>query len=77
MKYRGYEFKKRKGKWTKEIVLETLIKEYKRRNGRLTVNDLKGITTLPSQGTICKKFKVTNFTEVLKIIEMEIKKERT
>ena len=73
----GYEFKKRKGKWTKEIVLETLIKEYKRRNGKLTVNDLKGIATLPSQGTICKKFKVTNFTEVLKIIEMEIKKERT
>lgn len=71
----GYEFKKRKGKWTKEIVLETLIKEYKRRNGRLTVNDLKGIKTLPSQGTICKKFKVTNFTEVLKIIEIEINKE--
>lgn len=71
----GYEFKKRKGKWAKETVLETLIKEYKRRNGRLTVKDLKEIKTLPSQGTICKKFKVTNFTEVLKIIEMEINKE--
>lgn len=70
----GYEFKKKEEKWTKEKVLETLIKEYKKRNGKLTVKDLKEIKTLPSQGTICKKFKVTNFTEVLKIIEAEIKK---
>ena len=70
----GYEFKRKEEKWTKEIVLETLIREYKRRNGRLTVKDLKEIKTLPSQSTICKKFKVTNFTEVLKIIETEIKK---
>ena len=70
----GYEFKKREEKWTKEIVLENLIKEYKRRNGKLTVNDLKRIKTLPSQSTICKKFKVTNFSEVLKIIKTEIKK---
>lgn len=70
----GYEFKKKEEKWTKEMVLKTLIKEYKRRNGRLTVKDLKEIKTLPSAGTICKKFKVTNFTEVLKIIKTEIKK---
>lgn len=70
----GYEFKKKEEKWTKEKVFETLIKEYKRRNGKLTVKDLKEIKTLPSQGTICKKFKVTNFTEVLKIIKTEIKK---
>ena len=70
----GYEFKKKEEKWTKEMVLKTLIKEYKKRNGRLTVKDLKEIKTLPSQSTICKKFKVTNFTEVLKIIKTEIKK---
>ena len=70
----GYEFKKKEEKWTKEIVLETLIKEYKKRNCKLTANDLKGIKTLPCQSTICKKFKVTNFTEVLKIIKTEIKK---
>lgn len=69
----GYEFKKREEKWTKERVLETLIKEYKKRNGKLTLKNLKEIKTLPSQGTICKKFKVTNFTEVLKIVEAEIK----
>ena len=55
-------------------MFENLIKEYKRRNGKLTVNDLKRIKTLPSQSTICKKFKVTNFSEVLKIIKTEIKK---
>ena len=70
----GYEFKKREEKWTKEMVLENLIKEYKKRNGNLTAKDLKEIKVLPSQGTIFKKFKVTNFTEVLKIIKTEIKK---
>ena len=52
----------------------SLIKEYKKRNGKLTAKDLKEIKVLPSQGTIFKKFKVTNFSEVLKIIKTEIKK---
>ena len=70
----GYDFKKKEEKWTKEIVLEILIREYKRRNGKLTAKDLKEIKTLPSQSTILKKFKVTNFTEVFKIVKREIKK---